>query len=75
MEGRGEMDKYLIYECTVEANLKDKTLTNAFECREPMDIVNKLFLPGEIFALSKQIMLNAGYGKDIEAKIHEDLKN
>ena len=42
---------------------------------EPMDIIDKLFEPGEVSSISAKIMELAGYKKDIRAKLHEDLKN
>lgn len=41
-------NKYAVYECVTEPNLKDKELQDAYECSEPMDIVSKLFTDTEI---------------------------
>lgn len=41
-------NKYAVYECVTEPNLKDKELRDAYECSEPMDIVSKLFTDTEI---------------------------
>ena len=68
-------DKYLILQTVVEPNLKNKELQRAYGCTEPLDIVEKLFKPGEVYALSKKIIECAGYGANIEAKVHEKLKN
>ncbi|WP_288839250.1 phage tail assembly chaperone [uncultured Megasphaera sp.] len=68
-------DAYIVYEMTQTPNLKDAKLQEAYGCREPTDIVAKLFDAGEVIAISKQILANAGYGKEIEAKVHEDVKN
>lgn len=75
LEGAGESDKYLISNLVVAPNLKDKTLQEAYGCIEPTDIVDALFEPGEIVAISKKIMECAGYGKDIKSSIHEEIKN
>ncbi len=66
---------YTIYELTVAPNLKDAKLQEAYGCQEPTDIVLKLFDAGEIKAIADQILANAGYGKDIETKVHKDVKN
>ncbi|WP_251455280.1 phage tail assembly chaperone [Veillonella intestinalis] len=68
-------DEYLIINSVVEPNLKDKELLEAFNCASPFDIVGKLFDGGEIVAISKAIMKTAGYGTQIEAKVHETVKN
>lgn len=71
----GEGDSYFILNQTVEPNLKDEKLQKAYDCAEPTDIVRRLFDPGEVPAIAKKIAMLAGYGKDIESKIHDDLKN
>lgn len=68
-------DKYLILQSVVEPDLKNKELQKAYGCMEPIDIVEKLFQPGEIFSISKKIMSCSGFGAEIEAKIHEKVKN
>ena len=64
-------DAYLILQQMVEPNLKDPALQEAYGCAEPLDIVEKIFLPGEVVNLAKAIMKTSGYGVDIV----EDLKN
>ena len=68
-------DEYLIYNSVVEPDLSDKKLQQAYNCAEPTDIVGKLLDAGEITAVSKQIMKCAGYGKEIKAELHEEIKN
>ena len=68
-------DEYLIYHCTVAPDLSDKKLQDAYGCVEPTDIVGKLLDPGEITAVAKKIMQCAGYGKDVRAELHEEVKN
>jgi len=72
-----ESDFYLIYESMIQPNLKDKDLQAAYGCVDPMSIVSEIFLPGEIAAVSKAIMLTAGFGTKVEAikKQADDLKN
>ena len=64
-------DAYLILQQVAEPDLKDPELQKAYSCMEPLDIVEKIFLPGEVVNLAKAIMRTSGYGVDIV----EDLKN
>lgn len=68
-------DEYCILNAVVAPDLKSKELQDAYGCIEPTDIVGKLFDPGEIPAVARKILSCAGYGKDIAAKIHRDVKN
>ncbi|MDY6299799.1 MAG: hypothetical protein SPL46_07395 [Selenomonadaceae bacterium] len=68
-------DEYLVYHCTVSPDLSDKKLQDAYGCVEPTDIVDRLLDPGEISAVAKKIMQCAGYGKDVRAELHEEVKN
>ena len=68
-------DAYVILECTVEPNLKDKSLQDAYGCLEPTDIANKIFDAGEVNAIARKIMECAGYRKDVTAVVHETVKN
>lgn len=68
-------DEYMVYNLCVAPNLKDAKLQKAYGCADPMDIVTKLFEPGEVTAIAKAMMAKAGYGENLEAKIHEEVKN
>lgn len=68
-------DEYCILNSVVAPDLKDATLQQAYGCAEPTDIVDKLFDAGEVPAIAKAIASLSGYGKDIESKVHEDVKN
>lgn len=54
-------DTYLVYSCVTEPCLKSKELQQVFECVEPMDIVSKVFLEGEIPQIAMECMKLAGY--------------
>ena len=71
IERDNDGDAYLILQQVVEPNLKDPELQAAYGCAEPLDIVEKIFMPGEITNLARAIMKTSGYGVDIV----EDLKN
>ncbi len=61
-------DVYLVYQCMVEPNLKDKKLQEAFKCVEPMDVVNEIFMPGEIASIADKIMGLGGFGNGVHLK-------
>ena len=68
-------DSYVILHCTVEPNLKDKALQDAYGCLEPTDLPHKIFDAGEVNAIARKIMECAGYRKDVTAVVHETIKN
>ena len=70
-----ESDAYIVFNMTVSPDLKDNALQKAYGCMDPLDIVNKLFDSGEVVAISKQIMKCAGYGENVKAEVHEEVKN
>jgi len=71
--GMDNGDEHLVYQCVKEPNLKDANLQKEFGCVEPMEIVNKIFDPGEVPQIAQQIMKLAGYSDSV--KVVEDLKN
>lgn len=75
MDGGRQTDIELIYESVVEPDLKDKELQKAYGCVAPSDIVPLLFQTGEIGSIAAALMKCAGYGKSIEARVHEEVKN
>jgi len=66
-------DQYLVYQCVIDPCLKSKELQEAFGCVEPMEIVEKLFDPGEIPQISVECLRLAGYIDGVKAV--EDVKN
>ncbi|MCI7064325.1 MAG: hypothetical protein MR947_06995 [Mitsuokella jalaludinii] len=70
-----DADPYLLYNTIIEPNLTDPKLQKAYGCGEPTDIINALFLPGEVPALSNKVARLAGFGKDIHSEIHTVAKN
>ena len=57
----GEGDVYMTYECVIDPPLKSKVLQDAFGCREPMEIVEKIFDAGEIPQIGVACKRLAGY--------------
>lgn len=68
-------DMYVVYQCVTEPSLKSKELQEAYGCVEPLDIVEKLFLPGEISAIAKELLELAGYDQNGVKKISDEVKN
>lgn len=67
-------DAYIVYNCVEEPNLKDKELQDAYQCVEPMDIVNKVFEFGEVKAISDVLIKSVGVGKKLEHAIFDEVK-
>ena len=56
--------------CRIEGkNLNNKDLMDKFKVATPIDLINKLFLPGEIFELYNIVTELSGYGKDVVKEI------
>ncbi len=70
-----EGNKNLVYQCAVEPNLKNKELQKAFGCAEPFDIVEEIFMAGEVSKIAGQLLKLAGFGSDITATLHKEIKN
>ena len=54
--------------------LKNKQLQQAYACQDPLDILDKIFEPGEVVNISKAALSFAGYVDD-SVKAVEELKN
>ena len=66
-------DAYLVYQCVTDPCLKSKELQEAYQCVEPMEIVEKIFAPGEIPQISVECLRLSGYIDGVKAV--EDVKN
>ena len=66
-------DAYMVYSCVTEPCLKSRELQNAFECVDPMEIVDKVFDPGEIPQIAMECLKLAGYVDGV--KVVDDIKN
>ena len=66
-------DNYMVYSCVTEPPLKSKELQEAFDCVEPMEIVEKIFEPGEIPQIAIECLKLAGYVDGVKAV--DDIKN
>lgn len=67
-------DEFILYTCCVEPNLRDQELQEAFECKEPLDIIDAIFLPGEKTKVALRLVEASGF-KDDAVKVIEEVKN
>lgn len=68
-------DDYILMNTIVAPDLSDKNLQKAYGCVEPTDIIGKIFDAGEIVQMVRKIMELAGWRQDIQADLHEEVKN
>ncbi len=66
-------DAYMVYSCVTEPCLKSRELQQEFECVDPMEIVDKVFRPGEIPQIAMECLRLAGYVDGV--KVVDDIKN
>lgn len=62
-DNSGEL--YLVYESIIDPNVKDEELQKAYGVKG-YDILDEIFEPGEITAISKEIARFGGYGDSVE---------
>ena len=62
-------NKYLIYTCCIEPALNDKDLQDAYECKEPIDIIDKLFMIGEVSSIAQILVDKAGFNNDYKTVV------
>lgn len=73
MEDSSEGDRYFVYEIVKSPNLQAPELHEAFGVDVPIDIIDKIFEPGEVSNIAKEGLKFAGYLDSVE--VVEDLKN
>ena len=67
-------DVFAVYQAVIEPPLKSQELRDAFGCVEPIEIVEKLFAPGEISGIAKEVLNLSGYTDD-SVSVVDGLKN
>ena len=67
-------NNYLVHACCIEPNLRDAELLKEFECKEPVEIVNKIFMIGEITSIADTLVKKAGFDKD-NIEVVDKIKN
>lgn len=75
MSSNMEGNQFIILECVISPNLKDKELQQAYECVEPIDIVPALFASGEISRIASALLKVAGFTEDVKIKLFKETKN
>lgn len=73
MEDSAEADRYFVYEIIKEPNLHDTSLHETFGVKNPLDIVDKIFDPGEVSSIAKEGLAFAGYTDSVE--VVNEIKN
>lgn len=73
----GEGDKYLVFQSVAEPCLKDGGVMEAYGASDPLELMDKLFMPGEITMIAAECMKLAGYGAGSVTKAEqaEKVKN
>lgn len=61
-----DADRYMVLQSVIEPNLKDGELQKEYGVTEPMDIVDVLFLPGEVKQISLKCMELAGFKDSVQ---------
>lgn len=69
-----EQNKYLLYACCLEPNLKDEELLKGFEVTAGIDLIDKLLMVGEVSTIAQILVKKAGFDKEA-FKVVEKLKN
>ncbi|OHW62168.1 phage XkdN-like protein [Andreesenia angusta] len=73
-EYSGRAQDFLVFNCSVEPNLRNQELQEAFGVATPIEIVRELLLPGEIHNIAELLSSSAGFN-DESAKLVNDIKN
>lgn len=67
-------NNFLIHACCLEPNLRDSELLKEYECKDPVDIVEKILMFGEITSIADVLVKKAGFDKDNLAVV-DKIKN
>jgi len=67
-------NNYLLHACCLEPNLRDMDLLKEFDCKDPVDIVEKILMFGEISSIADILVKKAGFDKDNLAVV-DKIKN
>lgn len=66
-------DAYLVSICTVSPDITNESLLKGFECSNGEQLIEKIFLPGQIKNIATEIMKLAGYSNELE--VIKNIKN
>lgn len=70
-----ELQCLALIDGVIEPSLKDKNLLEKFEVVTPKELINKLFLSGEVVDIYNEINNLSGYEKDNDINVDEEIKN
>lgn len=71
-----DADPYIIYNHVIEPNLKDTKLQKAYECDNPLDIVDKIFdKPEDLISISLAIIGKNKNINEVAREVMSDVKN
>ena len=64
-----ESSKHLLLAGMADPNLRDKDLQEVYGAASPLDLMEKLFLAGEIMSLAAEVTDLSGFGGDAEDEV------
>lgn len=68
-------DLYVVLEGVVDPNLKDADLRKKYKVTGNEQLIKEIFLPGEIRAISHQVMVLSGYYEDNVKELEKNSKS
>lgn len=71
---KGIEDKWLVFACCVSPDLSDPELQKAYDCKEPLEIVDKIFLIGVVSKIAQELVRQAGFS-DEYVQVVDETKN
>jgi len=72
----GDSNVYVVLDGIKEPNLRDESLMKKYKVAGGYDeLMKAIFLPGEIFEISKKVMALSGYSKDSVKKLEKNLQS
>lgn len=72
---REDVEVYIVLDGVIEPNLRNNDLMKKYGVITPVELVKKLFLPGEIVDISREIEILSGFRIDTIETINELKKN
>lgn len=71
----GQFQDNVVLNGVVEPSLKDKDLLDRFKVATPLELMDKLFYPGDINKLSDKISELSGFDEEEPEEENEEIKN
>lgn len=67
-------DAFLVYACSIEPCLRSKEIQDSFGVNSPLDVVNEIFMTGEVSSIATILLNRSGYSSDT-IKVIDKVKN